>query len=229
MRSVRYVFIFFALFAVSAQAARKPAAAPADKSAECLACHNDASLAKDVDGKAVSLHVDEGKFKASIHGSMFTCTDCHKDVKGFPHDPAPAKVECATCHADEAAAYQSSVHGQAAAAGNKEVATCTSCHGSPHEVVPVSDPASPVAHQNVPKTCGTCHSQKFVMESNGISSAPFYSYQESVHGKAVAAGSDKAAVCTDCHGSHEILSAANPKSSILSSMFRTPAPSATSR
>jgi cytochrome b subunit of formate dehydrogenase len=214
MRCVKYVLILLALFAVQANAAKK-AAAPVDKSAECLACHNDAGLAKDVNGKAVSLHVDEGKFKGSIHGGMFTCTDCHKDVTSVPHETPPAKVECATCHADEAAAYKTSVHGQAAAAGNQQVATCTSCHGSPHEIVPVSDPASPVAHQNIPSTCGTCHSQKFVMESNGMSSAPFYSYQQSVHGKAVAAGSDKAAVCTDCHGSHAILSAANPKSSIF--------------
>ena len=52
------------------------------------------------------------------------------------------------------------------------------------------------------------------MEASGHSAAAFFSYQESVHGKAVAAGSDKAAVCTDCHGSHEILNAADPKSSI---------------
>lgn len=215
MRSAKYGLIILILLTTSAAVAKKAPANPADKSAECLACHNDASLAKDVNGKPVSLHVDEGKFKASLHGSMFACTDCHKDVKGFPHDPAPARVDCATCHADQAAAYNASVHGQAAAAGNQQVATCTSCHGSPHEIVPVGDPASPVSHQNVPKTCGTCHSQKFVMESNGMSSAPFYSYQESVHGKAVAAGSDKAAVCTDCHGTHEVLSAANPKSSIF--------------
>ena len=214
MRSAKYVLIFMILFVVAASAAKKPAA-PADKSAECLACHSDPTLAKEENGKTVSLHVDEGKFKASIHGSMFTCTDCHKDVKGFPHDPAPAQVKCSTCHADEATAYKVSVHGKAAAAGNLQVATCVSCHGDQHEIVPVSDPASPVAHQNIPKTCGTCHSQKFVMESNGISAAPFFSYEESVHGKAVAAGSDKAAVCTDCHGSHEILMAANPKSSIF--------------
>ena len=52
------------------------------------------------------------------------------------------------------------------------------------------------------------------MASSGVSSAPFTSYQESVHGKAVAAGSDKAAVCTDCHGEHDILSAGDPKSPI---------------
>jgi cytochrome b subunit of formate dehydrogenase len=215
MRFAKCVVICILLFVVAGYAAKKPAPSPADKSAECLACHNDASLAKDVNGKAVSLHVDEGKFKASIHGGMFACTDCHKDVKAFPHDPAPAKVQCDSCHADEVAAYKASVHGLARAAGNNQAATCVSCHGSLHEVVTAGDPASTVAHQNIPKTCGTCHGQKFVMESSGRSAAPFYSYEESVHGKAVAAGSEKAAVCTDCHGSHEILTAANPKSSIF--------------
>jgi len=214
MRSAKCVFLSVLLLVTIAGAAKKPAA-PVDKSAECLACHNDATLAKDVDGKPVSLHVDEAKFKASIHGSMFACTDCHKDVKGFPHDPAPAKVSCETCHADQVAAYKTSVHGQASASGNKQVATCLSCHGSPHEVVTAGDPASSVSHQNIPKTCGSCHGQKFVMESNGQSAAPFLSYEESVHGKAVSAGSEKAAVCTDCHGSHEILTAANPKSKIF--------------
>ena len=215
MRSLKYVILVLVFaFAALASAEKKPAA-PVDKSAECLACHSDPSLTKDESGKTVSLHVDEAKFKNSIHGSMFSCNDCHKGVTAGPHDPAPAKVQCETCHADEVAAYKTSVHGQAVAAGNTQAANCLSCHGSPHEIVTASDPNSTVAHKNVAKTCGTCHSQKFVMEANGISTAPFYSYQESVHGKAVAAGSDKAAVCTDCHGSHEILTAANPKSSIF--------------
>src|SRR5678815_2914735 len=48
-----------------------------------------------------------------------------------------------------------------------------------------------------------------------IRDRPYLSYQQSVHGRAVAAGSEKAAVCTDCHGSHEILQASDPKSSIF--------------
>ena len=38
-------------------------------------------LTHDVNGKTVSLHVDPQHFKDSIHGSMFTCVDCHTDVK----------------------------------------------------------------------------------------------------------------------------------------------------
>ena len=40
-----------------------------------------------------------------------------------------------------------------------------------------------------------------------MSAQPFISYQESVHGRATEKGSTKAAVCTDCHGSHKILAA----------------------
>jgi cytochrome b subunit of formate dehydrogenase len=52
------------------------------------------------------------------------------------------------------------------------------------------------------------------MESRGDSVQPFISYQDSVHGRATEKGSQKAAVCTDCHGAHEILAANNAKSPI---------------
>jgi len=59
------------------------------------------------------------------------------------------------------------------------------------------------------------------MESNGESAQPFVSYQQSVHGRAIENGSTKAAVCTDCHGSHEILAANEQNSSIAK--FNVPA------
>ena len=194
--------------------------APKMSNEDCLACHSDPTLTKDENGKPVSLHVDDAKFKASIH-STFGCTDCHTDIKAFPHEPTPAKPVCATCHADEQKAYDHGIHARAAAAGNTNVAKCQDCHGSVHELLPASDPKSKVARANIPQTCGACHGQKFVMASSGVSSAPFASYQQSVHGKAVAAGSGTAAVCTDCHGQHDILSAGDPKSPI--NKFNVPA------
>jgi cytochrome b subunit of formate dehydrogenase len=201
-------------FAASA-AAKKPS------SEDCLMCHGDSSLTHEVNGKSASLFVDPAKFKDSIHGGMFTCVDCHTDLKSSSHETTPAKVSCATCHADEQSVYDRSFHATAIKAGDAKAATCTDCHGSPHELLPASDPKSRVNHANIPSTCGTCHSQKFVMEASGHSNQPFLSYQQSVHGKAVAAGSEKAAVCTDCHGSHEILAANDPKSSIFK--FNVPA------
>jgi cytochrome b subunit of formate dehydrogenase len=83
------------------------------------------------------------------------------------------------------------------------------------------DPKSPVNHENIPYTCGRCHGQTFLMESNGQSAQPFISYQQSVHGRATENGSQKAAVCTDCHSAHAILPANDSKSPI--SKFNVPA------
>ncbi len=188
---------------------------PKPTNEDCLACHGDSTMTKDVNGKPVSLYVNPEAFKTSIHGGMFACVDCHTDVKTSPHETTPAKISCATCHADQQAAYDRSYHARAIRAGDRQAATCVSCHGSPHELLSASDPKSRVNHANIPATCGTCHSQKYVMEASGHSAQPFASYEQSVHGKAVAAGSEKAAVCTDCHGSHEILAASDSKSSIF--------------
>ena len=220
VRKLVWVTLGAALLLVGvSSAAQKPALKPAND--DCLACHGDSSLTHDVNGKSVSLFVNPDKFKDSIHGSIFQCVDCHTDLKNSPHDGTPAKVSCATCHADEQAAYDRSYHAKAITAGDGKAATCVDCHGSPHELLPASDAKSKVNHVNIPATCGVCHGQKFVMEASGHSAQPFLSYQESVHGRAVAAGSEKAAVCTDCHGTHEILSASDPKSSIFK--FNVPA------
>lgn len=188
-----------------AHAERKP------KNEDCLTCHGDKTLTTNVNGKQVSLYVDSAKLNHSIHGSMFTCVDCHKDVKGLVHESTPKKVECADCHADTQQGYSHSLHATAGKNGGA-VATCVDCHGGPHEIVGADDAKSPVNHLNIPATCGKCHAQKFLMESHGESAQPAISYQDSVHGRAVANGSMKAAVCTDCHGAHEILPANDPHS-----------------
>jgi len=191
------------------------------KDADCLACHSDATMTTEVNGKNVSLFVDGNKLKRSIHGTMFSCVDCHKDVKSLAHETTPQKVTCAQCHADAQTAYAHSTHAKPSKTGNNPAANCEDCHGGVHEILPADDPKSPVNHANIPFTCGRCHGQKFLMESNGESAQAFISYQESVHGRAVGKGSTKAAVCTDCHGSHEILPANDAKSPI--SKFNVPA------
>ena len=180
-------------------------AAPKLTDQDCLACHSDATLTTEAGGKAVSLFVDEGKLRHSVHGAMFSCVDCHTDVKSAVHEKPPEKISCAQCHADAQQAYAHSAHAAASRTGKNPAAACVDCHGGAHEILAGSDPKSPLSHANIPGTCGRCHGQKFLMELNGQSAQPFYSYQNSVHGRAVENGSLKAAVCTDCHGTHEIL------------------------
>ena len=194
--------------------AATPGSAQKLKDSDCLACHGDPTLTTAVNGKTVSLYVDQNKFKHSVHGSMFTCVDCHKDVKSLAHETPPQKVSCAQCHADAQQAYAHSTHAQDGKPGKAAAATCQDCHGDAHQILAADDPQSPVHHDNIPATCGRCHGQKFLMESNGQSAQPFISYQQSVHGRAVANGSQKAAVCTDCHAAHAILPASDPKSPI---------------
>ncbi|HUA14611.1 MAG TPA: cytochrome b/b6 domain-containing protein [Verrucomicrobiae bacterium] len=217
-RTMRKIFasgfaLILLLACESLHAAGKPTPKPTAE--ECLACHGDSGLSHDVNGKPESLYVNPEAFKDSIHGSMFTCVDCHTDVKTAGHETTPQKITCSSCHADEQAAYDRSFHAAAVKGGNTHAATCVDCHGSPHELLPASDPKSRVHHTNIPATCGACHSQKFVMEDGGLSEQMVASYQQSVHGHAVAAGSEKAAVCTDCHGTHEILDAKDSKSPIF--------------
>lgn len=192
---------------------------PKDK--DCLVCHSDSTLTKQVNGRSITLYVDEKKLKHSVHGSMLTCVGCHSDVKGPAHDTTPQKITCTQCHADAEASYLRSVHSKASKAGRTPAAGCEDCHGGVHEILAAEDAKSPVNHANIPETCGRCHGQKFLMESNGVSAQPFVSYQESVHGRAVESGSMKAAVCTDCHGSHLILPANDARSSIYK--FSVPA------
>lgn len=211
MKVARAVFIGILSFSFFAS----PSTAQKLKDADCLTCHGDPTLTTaGPNGATVSLHVDQARFKHSVHGRMFGCVDCHKDVKSLVHENPPQKVSCAQCHADAATAYAHSAHAKAGKSGSNPAATCEDCHGDAHQIEGGGDPKSPVNHANIPATCGRCHGQKFLMESNGESAQPFVSYQQSVHGRAVANGSQQAAVCTDCHGTHEILPPSDPKSPI---------------
>src|SRR5689334_3504844 len=99
---------------------------------DCLGCHNDPTATKDVNGKPVSVYVDQAKFEKSVH-SPLNCTDCHVDVKAYPHDPAPKAVDCSGCHADPVKAYATSAHAKGRARGNMAAATCVDCHGK-HDI-----------------------------------------------------------------------------------------------
>jgi hypothetical protein len=169
---------------------------------ECLTCHGDKTMQ---DSSGHSIAVDGDKFGASIHGSL-QCNNCHADIKEYPHPDHIAKVDCKTCHADEASKLTGSVHSSA-----KEH-PCTSCHGNAHEIFPKSDSRSAVYPLNVPKTCGQCHSDGAMATKKGLPSV-YPHYMDSIHGFALSKeGLLVAANCQSCHGSHGILSHKDPNS-----------------
>ncbi len=169
---------------------------------DCLGCHGDAGMQ---DGSGHSISVDAEKFHSSIHGSL-ECSNCHSDIKEYPHPDHIAPVKCATCHTEEAAGLVGSVHADGAEH------PCTSCHGDAHSIYPKSDPKSAVYPLNVPRTCGQCHGTEGMAKKHGLASV-YPLYLDSIHGFALSKeGLLVAANCQSCHGSHHILSRTDPLS-----------------
>jgi len=168
---------------------------------DCSACH-----AEEAAAVPKSVH--------SLLGAQ-ACSSCH----GKAHDTQPAgglvPQLCASCHADEVKGFLSSVHGKALRSGDAQAPSCMACHGSVHKIVAAQDPDSPVAKKNLPDTCGSCHSNPVFLANHQIPYAhPVEAYKLSVHGRAVAAGNQNAATCSDCHGSHEIFAPRDTRSKI---------------
>src|SRR5262245_51301678 len=170
--------------------------APAEliKNSSCLECHGDKTLTKtNAAGKEISLFVDEATLQASVHKTNW-CHSCHADLTHkHPDDNVPAKpASCATCHTKQSDSYGASVHGLALSQGRKDAATCVDCHDS-HKILPPTSPESQLHFSRLAQTCGNCHDQAAK------------DVEESVHGKAVAAGHRDAPTCTDCHSEHRIV------------------------
>jgi formate dehydrogenase gamma subunit len=138
------------------------------------------------------------------------CQGCHASGKTLPY------LAGSLFHTGPHAGYDHSFHAQAVHNGMK-AAACLDCHtrnGDLTTILPADNPKSTINRTNLAETCGRCHGDKSVMQGSGISNRPFLSYRESVHAKAIARGNVSAAVCTDCHNSHDIQPASNSQSSI---------------
>jgi formate dehydrogenase gamma subunit len=180
----------------------------------CATCHE-----SEVTQFAASVHGREGR---RGNGDAPKCSDCHdaahKTLAASDVNSSVSKARlpetCGRCHsnpeftrkyllaiAKPVEAYEASVHGKAIRQGNLKAAVCNDCHGV-HDILPASDPRSPIAKARVASTCAKCHEPVFAV------------YRESIHGRAVAAGVDEAPTCTDCHGEHRILGPADPGSPV---------------
>ena len=136
----------------------------------CLMCHDSV--------------VDSHGYSNSAHGrSGIGCADCHvlEDLDAhMAFEEMPAEVNCASCHADVAAAHENSVHAQMGL-------ECVACHYSIHTLK-----GDAHSKQASVEKCSTCHDAE--------------AYNMSVHGKAVAGGNEDSASCADCHGVHDVMS-----------------------
>jgi len=187
----------------------------------CKECHEDQYLkAQD------SVHqtaVNEGKENAPL------CSNCHNPhtqtrvigreskqltIAARLHIPQT----CAQCHSDKYEQYKASVHGKALTEeGNRDVPTCTDCHG----VHKISDPTTASFRNSTPALCANCHTDPKIMDKYGISTKVLDTYVADFHGTTVKLFAEQfpdqptnKAVCTDCHGVHDISRVDNPQTGI---------------
>ncbi|MCS6903398.1 MAG: cytochrome c3 family protein [Candidatus Bipolaricaulota bacterium] len=117
---------------------------------------------------------------------------------------------CIVCHSEIRVEYLESAHAPAGV-------TCVDCHGG--------DPAtldyraahagsSTPSRAQIPQLCASCHADPVRMKPYGLRTDQYAEYQTSGHGKAFAAGDLNAALCTDCHTSHRVMSRFEPRSSV---------------
>ena len=108
---------------------------------------------------AKSVHAP-GSAKAGSR-SLPTCVTCHGahavlEVRSSEFRLASDRT-CSKCHSERGTDFfERNYHGQEAALGRPNVATCADCHGS-HLVLAPSDRRSTVNQANLPATCDKCH------------------------------------------------------------------------
>lgn len=168
----------------------------------------------------VSLFVDPGLYKASVHTDL-SCTDCHADIKDLPHAARLAPVDCSGCHAEASKASRTSRHVLVHRESKADAPRCVDCHGA-HAIPKSSVSTSPVYFRNIAATCIRCHGDQGVISRSKIP-IPMAGrmYEKSIHNRAIVdKGLNKSATCVDCHGSHDLKDRLDPSSPI----FRTNIP-----
>jgi cytochrome b subunit of formate dehydrogenase len=159
-----------------------------------------------------------GQATRSGNGAAPDCSVCHGAAHELLRPKSAAFREkvpetCGMCHSEVADQFRTSVHGQALAKGIAQAPICTDCHGE-HSILAPSDKASTVYAGNIRDTCGSCHGNVQLSRRFGLPADRVVSFDASFHGLAAREGSETVANCASCHGVHNILPSADPRSKV---------------
>jgi cytochrome b subunit of formate dehydrogenase/nitrate reductase gamma subunit len=128
----------------------------------CMDCHGKKDVEKKVDGKPVSVYIDEKEYGKTVHRRI-ACIECHEDIATSPHKTTV--IECASCHG---------YHGEGIAHDPHRSVTCEACHHESKEVmkdpktgrivlrmvkdgVPLKMTSHRLADFKTKKACEKCH------------------------------------------------------------------------
>ena len=120
-----------------------------------------------------------------------------------------ASGRCGVCHPRERADFARGLHA-------REGVRCISCHrGTDTQADAASAHAGMTARPAgaaIAALCGGCHGDPQRMAPYGLPVDQEMLYRTSEHGRRAAQNDPRAATCVDCHGKHESLPAADPRS-----------------
>jgi cytochrome b subunit of formate dehydrogenase len=225
LTAISMIWLTEATAAAGPESIRAGHAAKQLDDASCLTCHATEKKeisAPDNDGKMQPLlAIHKAKIEKGVHSDV-ACVACHKEITDSkaPHKKsATPKPDCATCHRDlwetvkaqglttekarlgivvqNADAYKESFHAKSAGKSGVK-ASCDDCHDTHYFNIPPRGTSKRTQwHLTIPDTCGAkCHTD--VLDE----------YKASIHGAEVMEKHNlKAAVCTDCHTTHDITKA----------------------
>ena len=184
---------------------------------QCKGCHF-ANYTKTLDGVHYAL-MSKGNMQAAL------CVDCHgaHDISRPGQPRNRISQMCSRCHTEEARVYAASVHGMAVESSS-DVPVCTDCHRA-HDT---ADPRDGALAIRTPEICGRCHGDEKLMKKYGLSTHVVDTYLADFHGmsatlqrgKTKESGERLAAVCTDCHGVHDIRKGDDPNSQVMAGNLR---------
>ena len=137
------------------------------------------------------------------------CSECHNthsfNVPADKKSPEYAAWRkeipalCGNCHDEQLETFAESVHGEEVLdKNNAKAPVCTSCHTN-HEITNTSLDSFKLLNN---EECGNCHKDNLK------------TYRDTYHGQVTRLGYAETAKCYNCHGSHGILSAKNPESTV---------------
>ncbi|HEX5137992.1 MAG TPA: cytochrome c3 family protein [Planctomycetota bacterium] len=184
---------------------------PRNVPALCARCHQE--------GRKAAVRIKgtldiPAAYYESIHGTALTesgllvtatCISCHTAHSELPpSDPNstvhPSRLAdtCGKCHHGVERTLMTSVHWPGNTKTERPLPTCNDCHSS-HEISRTdrADFKTRIVNQ-----CGRCHEEE---------AETFF---DTFHGKVSRLGSERAAKCHDCHGTHGIVPPWDPKSTL---------------
>ncbi len=196
-----FIALCFVGFTPTHAATGDPAPALSEEDEICLSCHGSEGMETELaSGETLSLHIRDGAFAASVHGSL-GCTGCHMDVDAADHS-MPATIDsrraysvqasevCLQCHPDETLKEGPAHHARVLSADGPACAEC-------HQVHSITNVAQWKAGIGETAYCLTCHGQTLAvrLEDGGSRSL---SVDQAALRKSVHLNHE----CTSCHGEY---------------------------